>query len=223
MPVAPTWAAAVIEVVTVAAIEPSRALKIVLDELERADPREVIPAAVGDLVSVGAWELSGNVEGRHRTNAAQPILAACNRRPPDYTPLIEVDALLRDAPKVKRNGVSGRDIAALADFIADREGGARGVIEEILEALVQAGALARGEPYAIGAFRAVRHSRTTQGDQLRRAALPEHPRAAVIARAIAEDELTRALARGEQRQRGTGPDSSGGSNTSAAIRYGGGV
>jgi hypothetical protein len=206
-----------------AEIEAGRALKIVLDELERADARDVIGAAVGDLVACGAWTLAGNVEGRHRANAAQPLLTPCNRRPPGYTPLAEIDELLRAAPKAKRAGISGRDPAQLADFVADRDGGARAVIDGMLDALVAAGVLARGEAYAIGAFRGVRHTRTEAGDALRRAALPEHPRLAVIARAIVEDEITRALARGSGGQRGTGPDSSGGSNTGAAIRYGGGV
>ncbi len=203
--------------------ELGRALKIVLDELERAHPREVIGAAVGDLVALGAWELAGNVEGRHRKGAPQPFVVPCNRRPPESPALAQVDALLRAAPKVKRAGVSGRDLEEFAEFVAARDRGVRGVIDEILDALVADGVLARGEPYAVGAFRAVRHTRTAAGEALRRSPLVEHPRAAAIARAIAEDEITRVLARGPAGQRGTSPDSSGGSNTSAAARYGAGL
>jgi hypothetical protein len=204
----------------VAAIEPSRALKLVLDELERADSREVVAAAVGDLIALGAWDLTGNIEGRHRKDAPQPLLTPCNRRPPEYQPLAAVDALLRAAPKTKGKDVSGRGTEEFARFVAEQEGGARAVVEQTLDELVAEGVFARGEPYVVGAFRGVRHTRTEAGDAVRRAALPEHSRNATIARLIVADDLTRALSRRAGAQRGQGPDSSGGSNTSAAVRYG---
>jgi len=201
-------------------MELGHAASLVLRDLERASGAEVVALAVGDLVAAGAWELAGDLERRHRSDVAPPILVPCNRRPPSEEPLAFVDELLRATPKSKLDGASGRSAADFAALVAAREPGAREVVDRALDAFVAERLIVRGKPYVIGAFRANAHTRSEWGESLATRRPPALPREAAIAKAMVADALTVALRTHAVAERGERGGNVNGDNVSSAVRYG---
>lgn len=142
----------------------SAAAVVVLRDLDAARLRDVLKAAIKELIGSGALRVvqqeSSGRRGRRRTTI---LLAEGTAVAPPTPPLPAVLALVLDVRPSRAHDVpGGRELEPLGKALARSPAAAR-LIPDLLAALTAAGYTTREESRVLGLFRRVRHERTEGG------------------------------------------------------------
>lgn len=142
----------------------SAAAVVVLRDLDRARPRDVLKAGIKELLACGALRVERQAGSglRRRGRARMFLLPGAGVAPPRQ-PLPAVLALVLAVPASRSSGVpGGRELGALGKALARSPDTAR-LVPDLLAALTAAGYTERTESRVLGIFRRVRHERTEGG------------------------------------------------------------
>jgi uncharacterized membrane protein YgcG len=143
----------------------SNAALIVLRELDRADGKAVLKAAIKELVAADAWRINASPAKRKRRARTTMLLTPGGQRPPREAPLPRVSQLIEATPPRAAGGTI-RDLRDVAKDIAKSNRNIRKeLVREVLEDLAAAGLVEREQRRVLGIFPRTRYARTVEGDQ----------------------------------------------------------
>jgi hypothetical protein len=143
----------------------SDAALIVLRELDRADGKAVLKAAIKELVAADAWRINAQPAKRRRRGRMTMLLTPGEKRAPREAPLPRVSQLIEATPPRAAGGTI-RDLRDVAKDIAKSNRNIRKeIVREVLEDLAEAGLVVREQRRVLGIFPRTRYARTVEGDQ----------------------------------------------------------
>lgn len=141
----------------------SRSAVIVLRDLARADGKDVLKAAIKELIAAGVWRTRPGSRKRRRLSH---LLTRGGESPPRVPPLPAVSSLIEAAPAHVRDGEMTRDLRDVAKHLTKRHRGIRkAIVRDLLDDLASAGLVDAEERRALGILRRRRYVRTEEGER----------------------------------------------------------